>query len=226
MRVIVGRPMDMAVAEGPAADRALVARCLAGERAAERELFRRQRGRVHGILFRILGGNRDMDDLMQDTFIEVFRSLQGFRGESRLATWIDRITVRVAYRYMGQRRAAVSLEAVAEPGSHEDAGGESRAAAREGVRRLYAVLATMSPHARIAFALHAIDGRPIAEVARLCGASAIATKLRIWRARRELMKRAAEDPVLAELIDEVHGGAVTRDADDGDAAAVAGEDVP
>ena len=40
------------------------------------------------------------------------------------------------------------------------------------------------------------------------------------------MKRAAEDPVLAELIDEVHGGAVTRDADDGDAAAVAGEDVP
>jgi len=206
-RASPGCPADAEpAANRPALERALVARCLAGERAAERELFRRERGRVHGILYRILGVNRDMEDLLQDTFIEVFRSLHGFRGESRLSTWIDRITVRVAYRYIGQRRPTVPLEAVAEPVVGEDEGGEARAAAREGVRRLYAVLGTLTPQARVAFALHAIDGRPIAEVARMCGASAIATKLRIWRARRELEKRAAADPVLAELIAEAGGG--------------------
>ncbi len=194
----------------PAADdTALVARCLAGERSAERELFRRERGRVHATLYRVLGANRDLEDLVQEAFLEVFRSLGGFRGESRLSTWIDRITVRVAYRYLSRRKpAAVSLEAlpeldVAAPGAEVD----GRAAAREGVRRLYAALAELTPRARVAFALHVIEGRPIAEVAKLTDSAVVATKVRIWRARRELERRAAADFVLAEFL-----GAERREA--------------
>ena len=77
---------------------------------------------------------------------------------------------------------------------------DAQAHAREGLRRLYAALAQLSPEARIAFALYAIDGRSIAEVARLVGTTVVTAKVRIWRARRELMKRAAEDPVLKELL--------------------------
>ena len=79
---------------------------------------------------------------------------------------------------------------------------ETRAEAREGLRRLYAALATLSPPARLALALHLIDGRTIAEVAHLVGSSTIATKLRIWRARRELEKKAAADPVLSQYLCE------------------------
>ena len=51
----------------------LVDRCLTGEPAATRELFRRHRHRVHACLFRVLGSNRDMDDLLQEAFLQVFQ---------------------------------------------------------------------------------------------------------------------------------------------------------
>ena len=72
--------------------------------------------------------------------------------------------------------------------------------AREGLRRLYAELADMTPGSRLAFALYAIDGRSINEVAALTQSSQIAAKVRIWRARREVERRADQDPVLAELV--------------------------
>src|SRR5687768_6416145 len=146
----------------------LVDRCMDGEQAAARELFRAHQGRVHATLFRVLGANRDMDDLLQETFIQVFRSLKGFRGEARLSTWIDRIAARVAYRYLSQRKGAAPMTPLEEesanaPVSHIEPA--DRMLAREGVRRFYAALAELGPAARIAFTLHEVDGRSIAEVA-------------------------------------------------------------
>ncbi len=179
-------------------DLVLVDRCVDGEEAAARDLFRKYQRRVQGTLFRVLGTNRDMDDLMQETFVQVFRSLRGYRGEARLATWIDRIAVRVAYHYIaGRKRAALLDVSDADPAG---APPEPRLVAREGVRRLYAVLAELSPSSRIAFALHVIDGRPMAEVAAATGASVTATKVRVWRARRVLERRAAADPILSDYL--------------------------
>ena len=179
----------------------LVDRCLGGEEAAARELFRRQQPRIHAALYRILGSNRDMEDLLQETFIQVFRSLGGYRGEARLSTWIDRIAVRVAYRYLSQKRAAPLTVEWSEIHAPAEGGGDRKALAREGVRRLYAALAELPAAGRIAFTLHAVDGRPVAEVADLVEASVTATKLRIWRARRALDRRAAKDPVLALFLE-------------------------
>src|ERR1043165_8316303 len=92
----------------------LVDRCLTGELAASRELFRRHRGRVHACLYRVLGGNRDMDDLPQEAFLQVFQSLRGWRAEASLATWIDRVAVRVAYRYLSQRQRRIATDPLAE----------------------------------------------------------------------------------------------------------------
>jgi len=195
----------MAETAAYADDRLLVARCLGGERAAERELFRRERARVHATLYRCLGHNRDLEDMLQETFLEVFRSLTRWRAEAKLSTWIDRIAVRVAYRHMAARRAlgTSALDLVPEPIA-PDAPPDARAHAREGVRRLYAALARLSPAARLAFALHVIDGRPLAEVAGLVGSTLVATKVRVWRAHRELARLAAADPILAQYL--VEGG--------------------
>ena len=181
------------------ADLMLVDRCLEGEQAAARELFRAHQGRVHSTLYRVLGGNRDMDDLLQETFIQVFRSLRSFRGEARLATWIDRIAARVAYRYLARRKAEVPT-VVLEDAADVGVEAAERALAREGVRRLYAALGELGAASRLAFALHEIDGRSVAEVARCVGSSVTATKLRIWRARRALDRLAAGDAVLAEFL--------------------------
>lgn len=187
-------------------DVVLVDHCLDGQEAAARDLFRRHRGRVHATLYRVLGGNRDMDDLLQEVFVQVFGSLRSWRAEASLATWIDRIAVRVAWRYIGQRRARVALELVDVDAASAEVTGARRASARDGVRRLYAALDTLSPAARLAFTLHELDGRPMAEVAEITGSSVTATKLRVWRARRTLHAHAAGDPVLRELIDDAGGG--------------------
>ena len=184
------------------ADLMLVDRCMDGEQAAARELFRAHQGRVHATLFRVLGANRDMDDLMQETFIQVFRSLKSFRGEARLATWIDRIAARVAYRYLSQKKGQAPVAVLDEelPGPGIEVA--DRMLAREGVRRFYAALAEMNAASRLAFTLHEVDGRSVAEVAAIVGTTVTTAKLRIWRARRALVKRAAQDAVLAEFLAE------------------------
>ncbi len=192
----------VAVATAYVEDVLLVDRCLTGEPAATRELFRRHRNRVHACLFRVLGSNRDMDDLLQDAFLQVFQSLRSWRAEASLATWIDRVAVRCAYRYLTQRGRRVQTDPLLDdsevPG--HDMPGARRQLAREGVKRLYAALEELSPAARLAFTLHEIDGRSIAEVAELVGSSATATKLRVWRARNRIEAVAAEDPVLREFL--------------------------
>ena len=133
------------------------------------------------------------------------QSLRGWRAEASLATWIDRVAVRVAYRYLSQKgrrvqtdvlddEDVVALDAVTEgPGAR-------RQMARDGVKRLYAVLDGLSPAARLAFTLHEIDGRTISETAELVGSSVTATKLRVWRARKSVEAAAANDPILSEFL--------------------------
>jgi RNA polymerase sigma-70 factor (ECF subfamily) len=196
---------EVTVAAAYVEDVLLVDRCLTGEPAATRELFRRHRARVHASLYRVLGTNRDMDDLLQDAFLQVFRSLRNWRAEASLATWIDRVAVRVAYRYLSQRGRRVQTDPLADddalPSDHAPSGARHQLA-RDGVRRLYVVLDELGAASRLAFTLHEIDGRPLAEVAELVGSSVTATKLRVWRARKRVETAAAADPVLREFLVE------------------------
>lgn len=116
------------------------------------------------------------------------------------------MAVRVAYRYLSQRGRRVATtplpdEDVADlargPGDGPSA---SRQLARDGVARLYAVLDELSAAARLAFTLHEIDGRTIAETAELVGSSVTATKLRVWRARKRIEAAAAADPILSQFL--------------------------
>ncbi|MEQ9078877.1 MAG: RNA polymerase sigma factor [Sandaracinaceae bacterium] len=182
-----------------AADRSLARRCAAGDADAQRALFQAHRERVHVVLYRILGTNREMEDLAQEAFLEIFRSLPRFRGEAQLSTWVDRITTRVATRHLRRKKGTPArLEAVAEPVDGDDPA--RTVELREVARRLYGVLDALSPEMRIAYALHVVDGRPLREVAKLTDATLVATKTRVWRARRAVEARAARDPVLAEWV--------------------------
>jgi RNA polymerase sigma-70 factor (ECF subfamily) len=190
-------PATPALAED---DLALARRCAGGETAAQRQLFREQRMRVHRTLYRILGSNREMEDLVQEVFIEVFRSLERFRGEARLSTWIARITSRVAMAHIGKRKPpAQSLDSIPEVEANGPSA-EQVAAVREAAERLYRALDRVDAVQRIAFTLHVIEGLPLREVADVMEASLVATKSRVWRARRELERRASKDPLLAGFL--------------------------
>lgn len=194
----------------------LVDRCLGGEPAATRELFRRHQRRVHASLFRVLGTNRDMDDLLQDAFLQVFQSLRSWRAEASLATWIDRIAVRCAYRYLASRGRRIATEPMADDdgdarAAPDDGLGARRQLARDGVARLYAALDQLTPAARLAFTLHELDGRSLAETAALVGSSVTATKLRVWRARKRIEAAAAADPVLREFLEPAGADVIRLD---------------
>jgi RNA polymerase sigma-70 factor (ECF subfamily) len=183
-----------------ASDLDLAKRCCAGERAAQRDLFHREKRRVHATLYRVLGTNADMEDLVQEAFLEIFKGLSSFRGEASLGCWIDRVTVRVAYAHISRKKpSSVSLSVVADVPARS-ATAEERAMSREAARRLYAVLDRLEPRQRIAYALHVIDGRSMADVAQAMGATAVLTRVRVWRARATVEAQARRDPLLREFV--------------------------
>lgn len=188
-------------------DLALAQRASEGDRSAQRELFQRLKTCVHHTLFRILGNNRDLEDLLQDAFLEIFRALPSFRGDSTLTRWSQTIATRTAYLSIERRKpTAVDLEVVEEEIVDKDPDAHRVAAARHAAKRLYVALEKIDAKMRIAFALAVIDGLPLAEVAELTESSLVATKTRVWRARRELMSRAKKDPVLASYLVDLSGG--------------------
>ena len=199
--------MATALSAARSNDLALARRAAEGDRSAQRDLFHAQKSSVHHTLYRILGNNRELEDLLQDAFLEIFRALPSFRGDSTLSRWCQTIATRTAYLSIARRKpVAVDLELVEDYVAHDDPDAHRVAHAREAARRLYAAMDKLDAKLRIAFALAVIDGLSLAEVAQLTESSIVAVKTRVWRARRELFKRASKDPVLAGYLAELGGG--------------------
>jgi RNA polymerase sigma-70 factor (ECF subfamily) len=190
-----------------AEDLALARRASGGDRAAQRDVFLAQRAAVHHTLFRILGSNREIEDLVQDAFFEIFRALPSFRGDSTLTRWCQTIATRVAYLAISRKKPPAVDLALVEDTLPDGSDTRRDAQMREAARRLYAALDRLDPKQRIAFALATIDGLSMAEVATLTESSIVAVKTRVWRARKDLMKRASKDDVLKSYLAELEGGA-------------------
>lgn len=181
-----------------------IAACRRGERAAIEAVFRRHAAMLERALIRLVGPDADAEDLLQETFAEAIVAFARFRGDATVGTWLYRIAVNVAHKQLRRphRHRTVSLEVV--PGATSDSDARRRpdelAQRRQVVERLYVHLDALGPKKRIAFLLHVIDDRPLAEVAALMGATRAATKSRVFFARRELLSRVCKDPGLRELV--------------------------
>jgi RNA polymerase sigma-70 factor (ECF subfamily) len=195
----VGNSVEAVRAE----DLALARRAASGDRAAQRDVFLAQRAAVHHTLFRILGSNRDLEDLVQDAFFEIFRALPSFRGDSTLTRWCQTIATRVAYLAISRKKPPAVDLALVEEQLPDSTDTRRDAQHREAARRLYAALDRLDPKQRIAFALATLDGLSMAEVAALTESSIVAVKTRVWRARKDLMKRAKKDELLRTYITEL-----------------------
>lgn len=178
----------------------LAQRCAAGDEAALRRLFEQQRHSVHRTLFRILGSNRQIEDLIQDTFVEAFKAIGSFRGDACLSTWLNTIATRVCFRHLAQRAAQPAGPQSAAELPAPSYSPEHLTLSRRAVQSLYDVLDGIPPIYRIAYTLHVIDEQSLAEVARITRTSSLVVKTRVWRARKMLRERALRDPCLAELL--------------------------
>lgn len=189
-------------------DRSLVLRAQGGDRDALGELFMRHAPTVRRLLGSIVGPTADLDDIVQDIFIQVHRSLGRFRGDSRFSTWLHQVTVYTAYNYLRRPRDRGILTEPSIIGATRDTRGVSahdRLVSKKSLDRLNRVLDKIKPKKRVAFILYAVHGYSAAEVAEMVGAPLPTVKSRIWFARRELLKKARRDPYLASLLEELEG---------------------
>jgi len=161
---------------------------------------------VYAHLKRIFGPEADVDDLFQQVFEEVLKSLPRFRGQSKIRTWLYRITVNVAYREMRlqyRRPSPVPLDEAEEPTAPGDL--EADVAARAAKAVLYECLAELSPKLRMVVVLRDIEGKTLPEVAEALGRPlpTVVSQSKTARSRLGQLVRKRLQPARPRL---VHGG--------------------
>ena len=176
----------------------LVERCKAGDSLAFREVFRNHRADVARLVLRMTGRPGDLEDLVQEVFLQVYRSIKDFRGQSRFSTWLYRLTVNVV---LMQRRAARSRP-VLQAASDDSFGADARELPDDQLSRarrvaaFYRLLDRLSDKKRAVFVLHELEGLSPSEVAKVVSAPVLTVRTRLFYARRELLEMLRDEPAL------------------------------
>jgi len=164
----------------------LVARVLAGDPAAERELYDQHVDRVFRLAFRLTGSEDLASDCTQETFIRAFGKLETFRGEAALSTWITSIAYSVVYTAMRKHRRSwesdVSLDAA------ESVVSEVREADPDLKTSLAREIDRLPDGYRTVFVMHDVEGYTHDEIATALGIREGTSKAQLSRARAKLRK--------------------------------------
>jgi len=187
-------PAALTLSTGPRSEeQALIARVLAGDRIAERELYDAHVTRVFRLAYRMCGNTEHARDLTQESFIRVFTQLPRFRGDSALSTWVFRVALSVVSngRRRERRRETADIDAI---GPIAD---ERVADADPDLReRLHAAIDALPEIYRVTMVMHDIEGFTHIDIAEATGVAVGTSKSRLSIARARL--RATLAPFMKE----------------------------
>ena len=175
-------------------DFSLVSRCLRGDETAWEELVRLHTRKVYGLCYRFTGSGSEAQDLTQEVFLRVFRTVKTFRSaEGSFATWLSRVTRNLLidhYRRTRHDRVTDSIED--QLPTMEQEGTETRPdralAGREASEILQAALQKLSPDLREAVILRDLQEMEYREIADVLGIPEGTVKSRLNRGRAELAR--------------------------------------
>ena len=175
------------------ADNQLVERCLAGEETAWEDLVKVHTRRVYAICYRFTGSDHEAQDLTQDVFLRVFRSLKSFRaGEGSFGVWLSRLTRNLLidhYRRNKLERASSSIEEqlpMLEEKTAVLGRTEGLLAGRETSELLQSALQKLSPDLRETVILRDLEELEYREIAQVLNVPEGTVKSRLNRGRAEL----------------------------------------
>lgn len=183
-------------------ERTLIRRVEAGDEAAFVALVQRHRRSVERLAARMLPDARDREEVCQDVFLRVFRKIGDFRGESRLSTWINSIAYRTCLNRLEGRDAPVpgsQLKPESGPGRFPDGFATGRRSPEDDLERserrraIEGVLAELRPEYRAAITMYHLEEMTVAEVSEAMDLPEGTVKSHLYRARRELRIRLAEE---------------------------------
>lgn len=177
-------------------DFSLVSRCLGGDETAWEEMVRLHTRQVYGLCYRFTGSGSESQDLTQEVFLRVFRTLKTFRSmEGSFGTWLARVTRNLLidhYRRTRQERVTDSIEEqlpmLEEEGAAASARPDHAVAGREASEILQAALERLSPDLREAVILRDLQEMEYREIAQVLEIPEGTVKSRINRGRAELAR--------------------------------------
>ncbi len=173
----------------------LIERCLAGEQGAWEELVKGYTKRVYSICYRFLGKDGEAQDLTQDVFLRVFKTLGSFRaGEGSFTVWLTRLTRNLLvdnYRRTKNQRVTDAIEEklpMLEERTAQSARTDGLLAGREAGELIQAALQKLSPELRETVILRDLEEMEYREIARTLDVPEGTVKSRLNRGRAELAR--------------------------------------
>ena len=177
-----------------------IRRAQAGDAAAFEHLFQLHSRRVYALCLRMVGNPADAEDLAQEAFLQLFRKIATFRGESAFSTWLHRMTVNVVLMRLRKKSLPTdSLEESLEPDSEST--GPKRDVGAPDLRLSGAVdrvnlersIEKLPPGYRTVFILHDVQGYEHNEIADIMGCSVGNSKSQLHKARTRLRELLQEE---------------------------------
>jgi RNA polymerase sigma-70 factor (ECF subfamily) len=171
----------------------LIRRAIAGDESALRALWTRHAPHIDLVVRRLVGGDPDLAaDIAQEVWIQIFRALPSYRGDSQFSTWAHRIAVNRTLNALRKTRRLAAIETeVFEDSAFVEPDNDRKFIAQS----IEAATAKLSPGARAVFVLHDVEGYTHEEIAEELGITTGGSKSQLFKARGKLRK------LLAHLID-------------------------
>lgn len=193
--------MGTVVVDKQSTDEALIAASRAGDQLAFEQLFRRHHARIYALCWRLCGNDAHWaEDVLQDTFVQAWRKLGEFRGESALGTWLHRLAVNMVLAE--RRRVSARMRQLSDSMTSEDtvaAAGETHAD-----HDLEAAIASLPPRARLVLVLHELHGYSHIEIASMSGMAEGTSRAQLNRARKLMQKHLQQDLAIDQQGREVN----------------------
>ena len=178
----------------PVSDQALTGAAAKGDMAAFEELYKRHNRRVYSVCLRMTHNVSEAEDLAQEVFIQLFRKIGSFRGESAFTTWLHRLTVNQVLMHF--RKRSVKLERTTQEGDTPEqvVRGTQNPNTMPVVDRiaLDRAIAQLPPGYREVFLLHDVEGHDHEEVAQMLGVATGTSKSQLHKARMKLRRLLSE----------------------------------
>jgi RNA polymerase sigma-70 factor (ECF subfamily) len=163
-----------------------------GDSTAFQALYDRHKRRVYSLCLRMTANTAEAEDLAQEAFLQLYRKIATFRGESAFSTWLHRLSVNVVLMHLRKKSLpVVSLEETTQPGEDDtpkkDFGADDLALSGS-IDRLHLrrAIESLPPGYRMIFVLHDIEGYEHNEIATIVGCSIGNSKSQLHKARMKL----------------------------------------
>ncbi len=183
--------------DGMQTDELELQRAIKGDEAAMRQLWLRHSPHIDAVVRRLCGDHDVAADIAQEVWIQIFRALPGYRGESQFGTWAHRIAVNRTLNALRKVKRIAKLETEIEDDSASVEGDTDRTFLAESIDQ---AMTQLSPGARTVFVLHDIEGYTHDEIGKELGITSGGSKSQLFKARAKLRR------LLAHVVDESTAG--------------------